>query len=104
MTNASNGHAMNRKLGEWVKRELLGLVKPERVAVKLEAGQLDLFSGTYDVIGQTYKIEAQVQDGQLVLVIPNTTSGGTENLTLRFIAPSAPSWWAATLTGSAWNS
>lgn len=87
MTNASNGHAMNRKLGEWVKRELLGLVKPERAAVKLEAGQLDLFSGTYDVIGQTYKIEAQVQDGQLVLVIPNTTSGGTENLALRFIAP-----------------
>ncbi|THF70200.1 beta-lactamase family protein [Deinococcus sp. Arct2-2] len=87
MTNASNGHAMNRKLGEWVKRELLGLVKPERAAVELNADQLETFSGTYDVIGQTYKITAEVEDGQLALVIPNTTTGGTEKLALRFIAP-----------------
>ena len=87
MTNASNGHAMNRKLSEWVKRELLGLTKPEREEVKPDAGRLESFAGTYEVVGQTYKIEAKAEDGQLALVIPNTTTGGTENIALRFIAP-----------------
>ena len=45
MTNASNGHAMNRKLSEWVKREVLGLVKPEREEVELSVRAVEALSG-----------------------------------------------------------
>ncbi len=87
MTNASNGHAYNRKLSEWVKLKVLGLSKPEQKDVKLSEDELKTFAGDYLVIGQTYKIGAQVQDGTLVLVVPDTTTGGTENMPVRFIAP-----------------
>ncbi|AZI44716.1 class A beta-lactamase-related serine hydrolase (plasmid) [Deinococcus psychrotolerans] len=87
MTNASNGHAMNRRLGEWVKREVLGLVKPEREEVKLDEGALTAFAGEYDVIGQPYTIGAKVEGGKLMLVLPNPNTGGTEEMSVRFIAP-----------------
>ncbi|WP_019011885.1 serine hydrolase domain-containing protein [Deinococcus aquatilis] len=87
MANASNGHAYNRQLSDWVKRELLGLTKPEREEVKLDVETLEAFAGTYDIVGQPHKIEANVEDGKVKLVIPNTTAGGTETLSLRFIAP-----------------
>ncbi|CAM3599127.1 Beta-lactamase class C [Deinococcus saxicola] len=87
MTNASNGHAMNRKLSEWVKREVLGLERPEREEVKLSEVELEALAATYEVVGQTYTIGVKVEDGKLALVLPNPTTGGTENLALRFIAP-----------------
>ncbi|MDB5045834.1 MAG: hypothetical protein JWQ08_1884, partial [Deinococcus sp.] len=87
MANASNGHAYNRQLSDWVKRELLGLTKPEREEVKLDTDTLQAFAGTYDIVGQPHKIEASVEDGKVMLVIPNTTAGGTETLSLRFVAP-----------------
>ncbi len=87
MTNASNGHAMNRKLSEWVKRELLGLVRPERDEVKLGGDELATLAGDYEVTGQTYKIGAKVEGGTLVLSIPDTTAGGTRDMPVRFIAP-----------------
>ena len=87
MTNASNGHAMNRKLSEWVKREVLGLSKPEREEVELSEGELEALAGTYEVVGQSYTLGAKVEGGQLVLTIPDQASGGTQDLALRFIAP-----------------
>ncbi|WP_161881859.1 serine hydrolase domain-containing protein [Deinococcus alpinitundrae] len=87
MTNASNGHAMNRKLSEWVKHEVLGLSQPEQEEVKLSAGELDALTGTYDVVGQSYTLGAKVEGGQLVLTIPDGASGDTQDLALYFLAP-----------------
>lgn len=87
MTNASNGHTMNRKLSDWVKRELLGLSQPERGTHSVGEAELQQFVGVHEVVGQTYKIEVKLDDGQPVLILPNPTSGGTETLPLRFIAP-----------------
>ena len=87
MTNASNGHAMNRKLSEWVKREVLGLVKPEREEVELSEDALTALSGEYTVIGQSYKLGIKVDDGKLMLSVPDTTTGGTTEAALRFLAP-----------------
>lgn len=85
MTNASNGHAMNRKLSEWVKREVLGLVKPEHGEVDLSGSDLELLAGTYEVVGQTYTLGARVEDHRLVLTIPDEASGSTQDLHLRFL-------------------
>ena len=87
MTNASNGHAYNRKLSEWVKLEVLGLSKPELAEHHPSADELQTFVGSYEVIGQTYKIVAKAEGDALVLTIPDTASGGTEDLNLHFIAP-----------------
>ena len=87
LTNASNGHTMNRKLSEWVKREVLGLNKPERAEVKVSDHDLEAVAGTYEAVGQTFTLSAKVEGGKVVLTIPDGASGGTQDLKLRFIAP-----------------
>ncbi len=87
MTNASNGHAMNRKLSEWIKREVLGLSKSQGEEVKLEAAHLETLAGTYEVVGQTYTLSVKVEGGKLLLTIPDGASGGTQDLSVRFLAP-----------------
>ncbi|WP_407542601.1 serine hydrolase domain-containing protein (plasmid) [Deinococcus radiomollis] len=87
LTNASNGHAMNRKLSEWVKREVLGLSKPERPEVEVSGHDLDAVAGTYEAVGQTFTLSTKVEGGRLILTIPDAASGSTEDLKLRFIAP-----------------
>lgn len=87
MTNASNGHAMNRRLGEWVKRELLGLTRPERQEITLDGSTLERYAGTYDVIGQDFDLVIRRDGEHLTLVLPTPATGGSENLAVRFIAP-----------------
>lgn len=87
MTNASNGHALNRKLSEWVKLEVLGLKKPEPPEDHPGAAELEAFAGDYEVVGQTYKLVAKLEGDALVLTIPDTAAGGTQDLALRFIGP-----------------
>ena len=87
LTNASNGHALNRKLSEWVKRELLGLEKPELPEHPLGEAELEVFAGDYEVVGQEYKLAVRREGDALVLKVPDTASGGTRDLALRFIRP-----------------
>lgn len=87
LTNGSNGHAMNRKLSDWVKREVLGLEIPEPVYVEVARDSLLEFSGKYPVIGQPLTIGIEFKKGALILAIPNTTTGATDRVPLRFIAP-----------------
>ncbi|GGO40553.1 serine hydrolase domain-containing protein [Deinococcus humi] len=87
MTNASNGHAMNRKLSEWVKREVLGLTPPEAGSHQPSEDELKDLAGTYLVVGQPLKMDVEVRDGVLTLLIPDTAAGGTKDAALRFIGP-----------------
>jgi len=89
LANASNGHAYNRKLSEWIKREVLGLSASEHPDHALAEEKLSAFAGDYLIIGQPLKIGSQVEDGALTLVIPDMTPGasGTKPAPLRFIAP-----------------
>ena len=89
MTNASNGHAYNRKLSKWIKRELLGLSAPKQPEHPLSLDALSDFVGEYLIIGMPLKIGSTVEDGRLTLAIPDTTPGasGTKAAPLRFIAP-----------------
>ena len=86
MTNASNGHAYNRKLSEWVKRELLGLSRPEREEVHLGDSDLEALAGTYEVVGQTFTLSVRAEGHTLVLTLPEEASGSVQDLNLRFIA------------------
>ncbi|MVN87076.1 serine hydrolase [Deinococcus sp. HMF7620] len=87
MTNASNGHALNRKLSEWVKREVLGLTAPELDTYEHEEAGLADFAGAYTAVGQPYKLNAESRSGALVLTIPDTAAGGSQDLNVRFIGP-----------------
>ena len=89
MTNASNGHAYNRKLSKWIKRELLGLSGTEQPDHVVSPDALSDFVGEYLIIGMPLKIGSHVEDGRLTLAIPDTTPGasGTKPAPLRFIAP-----------------
>ncbi|KQR24865.1 serine hydrolase [Deinococcus sp. Leaf326] len=87
MTNASNGHAYNRRLSEWVKREVLGLTAPDIADHQPSEAELQELAGTYLVVGQPLKMEAEVRGGVLTLLIPDTAAGGTKDAALRFIAP-----------------
>ncbi|WP_019588494.1 serine hydrolase domain-containing protein [Deinococcus apachensis] len=87
LTNASNGHAYNRKLSEWVKREVLGLTPPETDAYQPGEDELNDLAGNYLVVGQPLKIGVEVREGVLTLLVPDTAAGGTKDAALRFIAP-----------------
>lgn len=89
MANASNGHAYNRKLSEWIKREVLGLSASELQEHPLGEEELKAFEGDYLIIGMPLKISSQLEGGTLTLAIPDTTPGasGTKPAPLRFIAP-----------------
>ncbi|MFC4453715.1 serine hydrolase domain-containing protein [Deinococcus sonorensis] len=87
MTNGSNGHAYNRKLSEWVKREVLGVTPPETGTHQPSEDELNTLAGSYLVVGQPMKINVEVRDGVLTLLIPDTASGGVKDAALRFIAP-----------------
>ena len=76
---------MNRKLSEWVKREVLGLIKPEREEIKLSEADLEALAGTYEVVGQTYVLSTKPEGDKLALTIPDAASGSTQDLTLRFL-------------------
>ncbi|THF70199.1 beta-lactamase family protein [Deinococcus sp. Arct2-2] len=89
MTNASNGHAYNRKLSNWIKRELLSLSAPEQPDHPVSPEDLSAYEGEYLIIGMPLKISSHAEDGQLTLAIPDTTPGasGTKPAPLRFIGP-----------------
>lgn len=87
MTNASSGHALNRQLGEWVKRVVLGLSAPELGHFEHAEEALADFTGEYRVVGQPFTLQAAVREGAFVLTIPDTASGGTQDLNIRFIEP-----------------
>ncbi|GAA4014869.1 serine hydrolase domain-containing protein [Deinococcus rubellus] len=89
MTNASNGHAYNRKLSKWIKRELLGLSAAGQPEHFVSPDALSDFEGQYLIIGMPLKIGSHLEDGRLTLTIPDTTPGasGTKPAPLRFIAP-----------------
>ncbi|WP_407542600.1 serine hydrolase domain-containing protein (plasmid) [Deinococcus radiomollis] len=89
MTNASNGHAYNRKLSTWIKRELLGLSASEQPAYSVSPDAMNDFEGNYLIIGKPLKIGSQVEGGRLLLSIPDTTPGASGNkpAPLRFIGP-----------------
>ena len=87
MTNGSNGHAYNRKLSEWVKREVLGVTPPETGTHQPGEDELNALAGAYLVVGQPMKINVEVREGVLTLLIPDTASGGVKDAALRFIAP-----------------
>ncbi|THF85307.1 beta-lactamase family protein [Deinococcus sp. KSM4-11] len=87
LTNGSNGHALNRQLSEWVKREVLGLMAPELGSHEHDEAGLADFTGVYDVVGQTYTLEVSAQNGALVVRMPDPASGGTLDLGLTFIEP-----------------
>jgi CubicO group peptidase (beta-lactamase class C family) len=87
LTNGSNGHAYNRRLSEWVKREVLGLTAPDTADHQPSEAELHELAGTYLVVGQPLKMEAEVRGGVLTLLIPDTAAGGTKDAALRFIAP-----------------
>ncbi|WP_161881858.1 serine hydrolase domain-containing protein [Deinococcus alpinitundrae] len=89
MTNASNGHAYNRKLSKWIKRELLNLSGTEQPDHVVSPDALSDFVGEYLIIGMPLKIGSHIEAGRLTLTIPDTTPGasGTKPAPLRFIAP-----------------
>ncbi len=87
MTNASSGHALNRQLSAWVKRAVLGLTPPELGQHEHAEDALADFTGQYNVVGQTYTLQAAVRDGGFVLTIPDSASGETVDLNVRFIEP-----------------
>ncbi len=89
MTNASNGHAYNRKLSIWIKRELLNLSAAEQPDHPVSPEALSDFEGRYLIVGGALSIGSRVEDGRLTLSIPNTTPGasGTIPAPLRFIGP-----------------
>ncbi|CAM3598863.1 Beta-lactamase class C [Deinococcus saxicola] len=89
MTNASNGHAYNRKLSKWIKRELLNLTATELPDHPVSPETLSEYEGEYLILGLTRKIGSHVEDGRLTLSIPDTTPGatGSKPAPLRFIAP-----------------
>ena len=87
MTNASSGHALNRQLSEWVKREVLGLSAPELGSHQHGEADLADFAGVYLVVGQPYTLSAGAQEGALVLTMPDPSAGGTRDLHTRFIEP-----------------
>ncbi|WP_161881860.1 serine hydrolase domain-containing protein [Deinococcus alpinitundrae] len=86
LTNAPNGHAMNQKLSEWVKHEVLGL--SESPAADLNPGEAELqpLLGYYSVIGQAQPIATTLQQGRLVVTLPDGSPSGRD-LPVRFIAP-----------------
>ena len=75
------------RLSDWVKREVLGLEIPEPVYVEVARDRLLEFSGKYPVIGQPLTIGIEFKKGALILAMPNTTTGATDRVPLRFIAP-----------------
>lgn len=87
LTNSSNGHAFNRKLSDWIKREVLGLVMPEPTYVSVKAENLTEFVADYPVIGQPLIIGVELKKDKLILALPNQTTGKTERVLLRPIAP-----------------
>ena len=87
MTNASSGHLLNRKLSEWVKREVLGLSAPTRDPLSLNVAELTGLSGTYLIPGQPLQITSQVENGQLTFSVPDSASGEPTTAPLQVIAP-----------------
>ncbi len=89
MTNASNGHAYNRQLSKWIKRELLNLTATEVPDHPVIPEVLSEYEGEYLILGLKRKISSHVEDGRLTLSIPDTTPGatGSKPAPLRFIAP-----------------
>ncbi|OLV20338.1 serine hydrolase domain-containing protein [Deinococcus marmoris] len=87
LTNAPNGHAMNRKLSDWVKREVLGLSAPPLPEFSVSDEELGRLVGYFIVNGQPYNLGTKLENGQLFVVMPGSGAGGTTDLPLRFIAP-----------------
>jgi CubicO group peptidase (beta-lactamase class C family) len=87
LTNANKGHAFNRKLSDWIKREVLGLSASERPEHTPNSEALAEPEGFYLRVGQPTKLSLGVNDGTLELTIPDDTTGGTLVMPLQFISP-----------------
>ena len=87
LTNASSGHLLNRKLGEWVKREVLGLNAPSPTAHNVGETDLSALSGVFLVPGSPLQITSQVESGELTLNVPGSEAGEAKAAPLRVIAP-----------------
>lgn len=88
LTNAPNGHALNSKLSEWVKREVLGISAPQKPDFKMSGVDLESLVSRYQVPGQPYTLDTKVENGQLLVVMPDpNAAGGVRNLPLRFVSP-----------------
>ena len=88
MTNGNKGHPFNRKISDWIKREVLGLQAPERPDFTQSDKSLTEMAGVYEIVGQPLTISADLRDGSLALIIPDQATGGTQTLPLEFISAS----------------
>ncbi|WP_019588491.1 serine hydrolase domain-containing protein [Deinococcus apachensis] len=87
MTNASNGHALHRKLSEWVKREVLGLSAPALDEHTITPEEMWALAGDYTVFGTPMSVGVRAEDDGLRLTLPNLTGEGPETVALRLIGP-----------------
>ncbi|GGL17949.1 serine hydrolase domain-containing protein [Deinococcus radiotolerans] len=87
MTNASNGHALHRRLSDWVKREVLGLTAPTLEAYALPPGQMQALAGEYAVFGLPVSVTVRAENGGLTLMLPTMTDEAPERAALRLIGP-----------------
>lgn len=85
LTNAGAGHALGRKLGDWLKREVLGLT-PQEHPVHIPASLAE-FTGSHERVGMTSKIGVSQEGAGLILSLPDDLTGGTLSAPLSFIAP-----------------
>lgn len=87
MTNASNGHALHRRLSDWVKREVLGLLTPVLEDHSLPPERLQALAGEYAVFGLPVSVMLLVENGALTLILPTLTEEEPERAALRLIGP-----------------
>ena len=87
MTNASNGHAFNRKLSQWIWREVLELDLSEPAYIRIAPGAMLELAGQHPVPGTPLVIGIEFKNGALSLAMPNQVTGKHDLLPLRFIAP-----------------
>jgi len=87
LTNANTGHALGRKLSDWLKREVLGLTPQEHPVHIPAPGTLAEFTGSHERVGMSSKITVTQGGEGLILTLPDDLTGGTRSAPLSFITP-----------------